>query len=36
MSRRGGSATRGREYDILVARGGNKVMREDYAGYQNR
>ena len=36
MSRREGSATRGREFDILVARGGCKVMREDSAGYQNR
>ncbi len=27
---------RGKEYDILVAKGGCKVMREDCAGYQNR
>ena len=35
-SRREGSATRESEFDILVARGGYKVMREDFAGYQNR
>ena len=35
-SRRKGSATREREFDILVARGGYKVMCKDSAGYQNR